>query len=87
VLDSSSHRRDNRDRDHLYHPVLTSIRSDSTSVGHTELDDMYNTFGIIVAALFGLTPNLFINILQDKAKGLTDQLQKSSASEQGKTGS
>jgi hypothetical protein len=46
-----------------------------------------NTFGIIVAALFGLTPNLFINILQDKAKALTEQLQKSSASEQGKTGS
>jgi len=46
-----------------------------------------NTFGIIVAAVFGLTPNLFINILQDKAKGLTDQLQKSTASELGKSGS
>lgn len=46
-----------------------------------------NTFGIIIAAIFGLTPNLFINILQDKAKDLTDQLQKSTASEQGKSGS
>jgi NADH:ubiquinone oxidoreductase subunit 4 (subunit M) len=46
-----------------------------------------NTFGIIIAAVFGLTPNLFIDFLQDKAKGLTDQLQKSSASEQGKSGS
>ncbi len=46
-----------------------------------------NTFGIIVAAVFGLTPNLFINILQDKAKGLTDQLQSSTASDQGKSGS
>jgi hypothetical protein len=37
--------------------------------------------------VFGLTPNLFINILQDKAKGLTDQLQSSTASDQGKSGS
>lgn len=41
-----------------------------------------NTLGIVIAAVFGLTPNLFINALQSKAKTITDQLQSSSASNQ-----
>jgi hypothetical protein len=72
---------------------LTVLKFPALQTSNSQLDlgVIYNlnsnTFGIIVAALFGLTPNLFINILQDKAKGLTDQLQKSTASEQGKPGS
>jgi hypothetical protein len=72
---------------------LTVLKLPSLQTSNQQLDlgAIYNlnsnTFGIIVAALFGLTPNLFINILQDKAKGLTDQLQKSTASELGKSAS
>jgi len=70
---------------------LTVLKSPAlqTSTSQLGLGAIYNlnsnAFGIIVAAVFGLTPNLFINILQDKAKGLTDQLQKSTASELGKS--
>ena len=70
---------------------LTVLKSPAlqSSTSQLELGTIYNlnsnAFGIIIAAVFGLTPNLFINILQDKAKGLTDQLQKSSASELGKS--
>ena len=40
MLDSASHRRDCRDRGHLYRAVLAGARSDHTSVGRTKLDDM-----------------------------------------------
>lgn len=41
-----------------------------------------NELGIVIAAVFGLTPNLFINILQSKAKNITDQLQSSTPTNQ-----
>jgi hypothetical protein len=64
---------------------LTVLKSPALQASNQQLGQgtIYNlnsnTFGIIIAAVFGLTPNLFINFLQAKAKGPTDQLQKSSA--------
>jgi hypothetical protein len=74
----------------LSHTVLKSpaLQASNQQLGLGTIYNLKsNTFGIIIAAVFGLTLNLFINFLQAKAKGLTDQLQKSSASEQGKSGS
>jgi hypothetical protein len=67
---------------------LTVLKSPALQASNQQLGQgtIYNlnsnTFGIIIAAVFGLTPNLFINFLQAKPKGLADQLQKSGASEQ-----
>ena len=51
------------------------------------LQDIYdlvqNQQGIILAALFGLTPNLLINILKQKADNAKTQLKNSSAPNQG----
>ncbi len=51
------------------------------------LQDVYdlvqNQQGIILAALFGLTPNLLINILKQKADNAKTQLKNSSAPNQG----
>jgi hypothetical protein len=52
------------------------------------LNDIYsldrNLQGIIVAAVFGLTPNLLISVLQQKAGDFQAQLKNSSAPNQGK---
>lgn len=45
-----------------------------------------NTLGLLIAAVFAMTPNLFINTLQKKAKDFTDQLQNTSASDQANSG-
>ncbi|HEY6407137.1 MAG TPA: hypothetical protein VIY29_06705, partial [Ktedonobacteraceae bacterium] len=51
------------------------------------LQDVYdlvqNQQGIVLAAIFGLTPNLLINILQQKADDAKTQLKNSSAPNQG----
>ena len=49
----------------------------------TVYDIVQNRQGIIVAALFGLTPNSLINILQQKANDTKTQLKNSSAQSQG----
>ncbi len=46
-------------------------------------DIVQNRQGIIAAALFGLSPNLIINILQQKANDATAKLKNSSAPNQG----
>lgn len=42
-----------------------------------------NELGVVIAAVFGYSPNLFINVLRDKAANITSQLQNISASDQG----
>ncbi len=49
----------------------------------TVYDIVQNRQGIIVAALFGLTPNRLINILQQKADDTKTRLKNSSAQSQG----
>jgi hypothetical protein len=62
----------------------------STSSSPFILSDIYNLAsnlqGIIVAAIFGLTPNLLISALQQKASDFQTQLKSSSAPDQGKNG-
>ncbi|GAC1349263.1 MAG: hypothetical protein NVSMB27_20740 [Ktedonobacteraceae bacterium] len=69
---------------------LTLVKSSASSPVNSPLGlaDIYNLsrneFGIVIAAVFGYTANLFINVLRDKATNITNQLQNTSASDQGK---
>ncbi|GHO82597.1 hypothetical protein [Dictyobacter formicarum] len=60
----------------------------STVPSSSILSEIYNLGsnlqGIIVAAIFGLTPNLLISILQQKADDFQTQLKNSSATDQAK---
>ncbi|GAC1662155.1 MAG: hypothetical protein PVS3B3_33130 [Ktedonobacteraceae bacterium] len=65
-----------------------SPASSSLTTALPDLANIYNldrnTMGIVVAAIFGLTPNLLISTLQQQGEQFKTQLKNSSAPDQGK---
>jgi hypothetical protein len=66
---------------------ILNTPGDPSNHGLPSLDVVYNlgknSQGIVVAALFGLTPNRLINVLQQRADDTKTRLQNSSAPSQG----
>ena len=65
-----------------------SQEASHASGGLPQLKDVYdlvqNRQGIVLAAAFGLTPNLFINVLQRKTDNTKAQLKSTSPPNQNK---
>lgn len=68
--------------------VLSAPGSTPASGGLPQLKDIYdlvqNRQGIVLAAAFGLTPNLFLNVLQQKTDNTKAQLKSTSPPNQSK---
>jgi len=72
---------------YLSHDILSNPGINVSSAILPRMQDVYdlvqNPSGIVIAALFGLSPNLIINLLQQKAEDTTAKLRNSSAPNQG----